>query len=759
MATSETRRRITRWPTTWADEGATLLPLLLVLIGGFWLAGVHQTDPGDLAWATLVVLATQTLPGAVLWRSVRPVSGWLVEDLAMGTAIGAALAVPAQVLSVRYDHAGIQYGLGWLVAYVAFFLPWSRRRILRAEWYRLPLWWGWLVGLSGVGALAVSTRAFSQMLPGHNDWATQYIDVPYHVALTAELEHRFPPHTPQVASETLDYHWFSHAWLGNIAGLTDVPNDILLTRWAPIFVALFVVIGLACLGTRLGGPTTGGVLAVGAVVVRQVTVFSSWSLFALFTPISPSTGFALLIGTALVNLLVARWRGESPWWAVPLLALLCLVVGGAKGSWLPMLTVACALATVVAGLGRSRFAGRIALDTCVVGLSLVTTVAVLFRGNDGGMQFTPFDSLAATAGHAITGGSSGEGAGSASVVGVTVVLLLAAALPLLGVVGLVRKGAGRDPAGWLLLGVFLAGLGGVLVFEHPGNSQAYFYQAGVPIGLAAAAWGITMLVSDSGDGRSSRGWLVALVAAVLGWLLLATMRDLVPGSEPGVANGFITLAFLAYAFVLLGVLLRAMHRRSRLIAVAAGFAGAAAVGMLRLIGAQGFSEAVIEPFELVDRGGVVVGLRPINGAISLGEFTAMRWIAENTPVDDVVMTNRHCFNVTGNCNNRRFWLAAYGERRVLVEGWGYTRKVRAHVDEAPGRRLSRVEFWDPSLLSLNDLLFDHPSRIVADALYDRGVRWVYAERSSGVSEGLGLVAQQVYANQDAVVYRLERGNQ
>lgn len=758
MARAASSQRITRWPTTWADEGATLLPIILVIVGGFWFASTRQANPGDLAHATALVLTTQTIPGAILWRSVRPVSGWLVEDLAMGTAIGAALAVPAQVLGVLLHHDGLQVGLPWMVAYLAFFVPWSRRRIIRAEWYRLPLWWGWLVALAGAGVLAVSTRAFSQVLPGRAEWATQYIDVPYHVALTAELEHRFPPHTPQVASQSLDYHWFSHAWLGNVAAITDVPNDVLLTRWAPVFVGVFIVVGLACLGTRLGGPVTGGVLAVGVVLVRQVSVFASWSLFALFTPISPTTGFGLMVGTALVTLLVARWRGESPRWAVPLLAFLCLSVGGAKGSWLPILTVGCLLASIAAMLGRSRFRWRVLLDTVVVAGSLVVAMAVLFHGNNGGMKLVPFDSLADSAGHAVTGGVPGTLLEMPDVLGVSVVLVLMALLPLVGLIGLLRGGAWRDPAGWLLIGTFLAGVGGVLVFDHPGNSEAYFYQAGLPIGLAAGAWGLALLVADGNDRRPWRGWLVALLAAVFGWVLLATARDLVPGDDPGVANAFITMAFLLYAFLVLGFLLRGLHPRARVIAVAAGFVGAAAVGMIRSLGEFGYHEQVIEPVETVEKAGAVT-VRPVNGSITAGQYEAMRWIADHTPADDVVMTNRHCFNLGGLCNNRRFWLAAYGERRVFIEGWGYTVRSRTTAGDTPDQRSSTKPYWDPEDLELNDALYRQPSRETAAALYDRGVRWVYAERASGVSDDLGQVAEEVFANQDAAVYRLEGGHQ
>lgn len=752
------RRRVTRWPTSWADEATTLLPLVLVLVGGFWYASTKQAAAGDLATATTFVLVTQTLPGAIIWRSVRPVSGWLVEDVAMGTALGAVLAVAGQVLSVLLHHHGIQWGLGWLLAYVAMLLPWSRRRIVRAEWYRLPLWWGWLVALAAVGALAVSARPFSQVLPGRAPWAAQYLDVPYHLALIGELKHRFPPHTPQVASESLDYHWFSHAWLGNLSALSHVADDVLLTRWAPVFVAVMVVVALGCLGVRLGGPATGGVLALTAVVVRQVPLYSSWSLFALFTPISPSTGFALLVGTALVTLLAGRWRGESPWWAVLVLVVLCVGVGGSKGSWLPILAVGCVVAFFAALVGRSRFSRRVALDTLVVVLTLGGCVKVLFRGNDGGLTLTPFDSLADTSGHAITGHVPPDGGWLApDVVGLTAVLVLVAVLPLLGVLGLLRGGRWRDPAGWLLIGSSLAGLGGVLVFRHPGNSQHYFYQAGVPLGLAAAAWGVAALVADDERRGPGRGWIAALLGAVAGWLLLGPLGSSLPAPDPGITSAFVRLGFVVLTLLVVGFLVRALHRRAVSLVLAAGLAGAASVGVLGILGTSAFHEPVLATMRAWPNPDGSTKLLPTNGAVSAGQVQAMRWIARHTPPDDLVMTNRHCFDRYGPCNNRRFWLAAYSERRVLVEGWGYTRRARQYVHADVGEKSSRAGFWDAPLLILNDLFYAYPNQAMADALYDRGVRWMYAERLSGFSPYLTSYADVVYANDDAWVFRLRRG--
>src|ERR1700750_2834163 len=62
-------------------------------------------------------------------------------------------------------------------------------------------------------------------------------------------------------------------------------------------------------------------------------------------------------------------------------------------------------------------------------------------------------------------------------------------------------------------------------------------------------------------------------------------------------------------------------------------------------------------------------------AVSRGEIDAARWIRHHSDVNALVMTNRHCTTTvdpTNGCDSRRFVVAAFSERQVLVEGWTAT---------------------------------------------------------------------------------------
>nr|MDQ6935934.1 hypothetical protein [Actinomycetota bacterium] len=179
--------------TTARAEAVTLLPLLLVLVAGAEYAARSQAGHLPLLRAAAAVTLTQLLPGVLVWRSLRPPEGWLLEDLALGCATGAALAVPAQVLSVSTGLTAASWAFPLLVALLVLAVPGSRRRILEARWGPLPWWFGVAGILGAANAMISSTAFFVQPMKHGSGWIRQYVDLPYHLALAGELSHRFPP--------------------------------------------------------------------------------------------------------------------------------------------------------------------------------------------------------------------------------------------------------------------------------------------------------------------------------------------------------------------------------------------------------------------------------------------------------------------------------------------------------------------------------------------------------------------------------------
>jgi hypothetical protein len=109
----------------------------------------------------------------------------------------------------------------------------------------------------------------------------------------------------------------------------------------------------------------------------------------------------------------------------------------------------------------------------------------------------------------------------------------------------------------------------------------------------------------------------------------------------------------------------------------------------------------------------------------------------------VVATNLHCLTgtvVDGACDARHFWVSAFTERRMLVEGWAYT-PLANDYGVAHAVSGSTVPFWDPERLDANDAAFAAPSAESLATLRDQyGVRWLFADLGAADAESLGRVA-------------------
>ena len=141
-------------------------------------------------------------------------------------------------------------------------------------------------------------------------------------------------------------------------------------------------------------------------------------------------------------------------------------------------------------------------------------------------------------------------------------------------------------------------------------------------------------------------------------------------------------------------------------------------------------------------------------AVSHDQIEAARWIRDNSSVDDVVITNRHCLAPVPpvRCDSRRFVVAAFSERQVLVEGWGYTPKQAELGLNRAGP--DRVNYWRPDVLALNDGFIAAPTADAARQLAEAGVRWVFVDHTLPHAETLEPFAELKFQNRGVDVYEL-----
>ena len=135
-------------------------------------------------------------------------------------------------------------------------------------------------------------------------------------------------------------------------------------------------------------------------------------------------------------------------------------------------------------------------------------------------------------------------------------------------------------------------------------------------------------------------------------------------------------------------------------------------------------------------------------ALPLSRVDAARWVRDHSAPGDVLATNVHCLATgpNGYCDPRSFWLSAYAERRVLIEGWAFAPRVSETSDWT---------FWDPDLLRRNDAAFTAPTPAGLAFLRGRGVKWLVVDRRVGQeSPELAALATLHYDNGRLAVYEL-----
>lgn len=746
------------------------LPALVVVAAMVVVVHHGGVSYGDIGLYALRILVAVLLPGVLLSRLVRTGPRTGVEDLAVGFAVGTLVQVPVWWL---FLGLGLTYWI-WPVVVVLVVGAWpaARRRVLATDLDRTPLAWS-----AAVAAICLVTLAWlrgdflrwSPPEPGtkHN----YYNDMTFHMSLAAEAKHAMPPTLPQVAGEPLHYHWLAHADMGLASRMTGIElSSVVFQLWVPVVLLAGVVIVAAC-GSRISGHLWAGPLAVlliygtgelvGASSSRPfsaMTLHYSWS--------SPSQTIATVLAIPAAGVIIDYLRRQPgatrQLWLLG--APLFLALALAKSSELPVFMGGAGILLVVALLRRER---DLASRAIVAGLALtgsfVLSLITVYGRQDGGLSLDPLyvmrERVAAHTDVQIDAYPS-----VATLVAVAIVTGIWAVSVLgrtWGVLLIVQRWRSADPGQILLAGVLVSGIGAYLGLFHPGGSQLFFLISAFALGALASAWAICERAS-----RLSPQSFVAIGGLTLvGGLISYAVMKRFARTPP--AAGFVDQAlFLALpALVVLAaaavssVIVVAAHRRGRArdVSVAAVVTAAIVAGGISSTVQFTYSSlpdtSVAKRWAEHDKG---------DAGMTDESVAAARWIRDHSDTDTIVATNRHCisgqvFPGTGKvnaCDVVSFWVSAWSERRVLVEGWGYANQA-VNAEAQNGRSYASQPFWDQPLLAANDGFFESPSKQEAAVLCRHGATYALLDRRYQPNlPSLAPVAKRVFANSDAEVYRL-----
>lgn len=504
-----------------------------------WAGGVPALVVGAYwaAWAWGVVG-----PGMLVHRAVRGRPGTIVDDVALGAAVGLVLQLAAWAALTALGLAHLL--LWWPVILVLVFagVPRLRRHFsLRPYEQRVPTGaaalgvTGFLLAAHGV----IGSFGSAALPPNAMSW---YQDDMWNLGNVAELMRTVAPQVAQVAGRPFYYHWFSDAHLAAMTLTTSIdPVTIVGRLWAPPLLLVTVGVTMA-VGHRLSGSAWVGAAAAFCFAVAPSLEVSSWLIPAGSSATavnSPSQVFAVPLTLLAIDLLVSVLRRRASRCTWLLLAATLVACAGAKSSVLPVLFGGLALAALVSLL-TARHRLRAALSTVALTLAVVLLTQSRLAGGQSGSTLQLLATLKLSRPwrlvheSAVATGSLEAGLG-ANGTGRVLLLLLAGYLVsylwLLAGASALRR---TDLAGWFLLGTGLAGLVGLLTIRHPAYSQIYFLKIGIVAWQLLALWGYQRSISTARDRVGGRATLRAAIGGgVLGTALLLLAR-FIGGPPPSV---------------------------------------------------------------------------------------------------------------------------------------------------------------------------------------------------------------------------------
>jgi hypothetical protein len=760
-------------PPVPAPRSRRLLPAILPWLfpSAALVASLHGTATPDreiALYAVYFALAV-VLPGTLVFRALVGSRGNLPEDLGLGAATGLVTLLLGWALAAA---TGLQTLLpGWPLLLIGLFLavPGLRRHWRPADSRPLPLRWSWLIAAGLVVVVLMCLRFWAGTpLPSGTE-ASYYQDLLYHLALVHEMTRSMPFQVPQLAGDTLRYHYLADADMAAASMVTRIaPATVLLRLWLAPIVGVTVLV-VAALGRDLTGKWWAGALAgVASVVAMPLALGAVTNGFAggPIITLSPSQTYALPLFGLLIVLAVRILRGRPLGWGWLLVLPVALACAGAKSSVLPPFVAGSVLAVlVVARLDRARLRAALGL----LGLTLAAMLVglkVFAGGGAGTLGVQPLALLYLVPPYRQTlgaddqidgslvlphGVAAASGPGIVFLVGLLGWWALIHANHLLGLASLGIRGGRRDPVVWLLTGMTVAGTGAAWLFWHPSASQGYFYVGIIPFATLLTVWFVADRVRDRRPAVAGlpAGLIWAVVApavaapAVPGFrtwawaLALPVLRTAVVAVVVGVA-GLVAWRLIAHRW--------AGWRSLGVAALAAVLGAALGAGVEQQV--RGSWNAVHDP--------VPAGLPA--SRITAAEMSATAWLDRHAGPDDVVATNVHCLMITrrSDCDARAFWVAGLGGRRTLIESWGYSDPVFPE-DGVGGRRYYRQPAPYPQLYALNQRVFATATPADVARLRDGyHVRWLFADRRvpGGVTARLATVATARYTAGSVTVYEL-----
>ncbi|MDP9319313.1 MAG: hypothetical protein M3O94_09655 [Actinomycetota bacterium] len=731
------------------------------LLGIVLILHNHDVATRDLGTFGLYLALAVALPGVFCWRLLlghlhaeedrRPT--WF-EDLSLGTIFGFGIQLPVYLVGVWVDVPHLFLITPVVVLVLSLAAPFGRR-VWTMPTAKVDARVSW--ALAAVVLYAVTWLAryvFTHRPLTLAPYKTPSVDETFHQALISELLHRFPPEIPFLLGTRLDYHWFVHAQMAADHWATGLETSLMLRDLMPVAMVALTVLGLGAAALRLSGRPVAAVIAPALIVAGGFSLMGPHYDAGTFTEAflsrryvsSPSQAYGFMMALPPIVLILEVLRPDRKasrlTWLALVLALLALA--GSKATFMPIFLCGAVVLFLAQLVFRRTFDRTAAALTVLLLAVTIFAQVVLFGSTSGGMRVDFF----LTANAALKSQHIAQST-TAQVV-MTVTLLIGWLLYGTGVAGLVKGTLWRDPrAVWMTFTV-LAGVSVAFVFFRSGLSQLWFQRSVAPVVVLLSAWGLAVLLPNPVPRRLGAILAGLAAAAGLGAYLIGRY------AEEGNAVVQQATYHEILATAVTPLVLVAIYLAVRLVIAMAHRPNPGPLVLVAVLLGLSLTHVYSLGYDTVTQRAEPHGTPP--NQFAPGGVQAATWIADNSGRYDIVATNVHCRKpVAPKCDNRNFWVSAYTERRIVIEGWGYTQATNG--DYSDEGRNAYIPAPDPERLRINDAAFTHPTAETVDRLvntYDVEFLFVskhYPADLPGLNALKDLLTR-TYVNKNYVVFQV-----
>ena len=537
-------------PRIIADPFSRLVTAIGALLGVAAVVMTLSEVSPSLVAASLAVVASHTTVGVWLFDRLRRSAATVVERLGIGAAVGSLLAM-------TWDQTFVTTPLrdeSWIAFPVAAFgiVAASLRRrsprpepgdtsqlsvvvllalvfvlLIQERYWPLPVAMG-LVPLAVVvdrwgslrrrsKSLSIAFAALTATIAGLVTaitlrarpplWWIKTQDFQFFEALSFSLAHWGSNDQVFVTGYPVYYHWFSYAWTGMLRRVIDAPEWVVLTRIAPVFVILAIILLVIELSRRTG---VNGKLVAGVVVVFALLTDLNFESFSMVF------SYVWLLGFVIIAMRFVDDGLTRVTWLAPLLAAGSF---GAKSSNAPLIVavVGCVVIAVWWRDRRSWWRPLVFGVAHAVGLSIVFERLYLRSAYSEGIELGTIgiardffgDIKTLTPGRMLLAS--------------TIVLVHFVAVHVAGVISAARTVDGRRSAAAIVAVGALLGSIPFLVFTWSNDyeQEEYFLHAMSSITSIVLGAALVRFVTRHGP---SRVWAVVIIASAALWWWMTVPR-------------------------------------------------------------------------------------------------------------------------------------------------------------------------------------------------------------------------------------------